>query len=294
MITPGGAISTVGRNGARGFSGDGGPATAAQMWPSDIAVDAAGNLYIADSMNNRIRKVTTDGVVNTVAGSGGTGTGSVSPEPSPGVIGDGGPATAARLNIPTGVAVDMAGNLLISDLGNNRVRIVVPNGTIRTAAGNGTGGFTGDDGPATLAQMSNPNGVAVDSAGNVYIADSLNARVRKVTPDGVIRTIAGMGIIPGFGSSHLVVPDGYLLGPQAVAVDEQGNVFIADGSVVRKVTPDGTTRIVAGNLSGFSGDGEGGLATATPIAALGIADGVGNLFIADHLKNRVRKVTPAE
>jgi sugar lactone lactonase YvrE len=188
-VTPQGIISTVagygsGTYGSHGFSGDGGPATAAELnFPYGVAVDALGNLFIADTENSRIREVTPEGVISTVAGGGY-------------YLGDGGPATAAELNSPMGIAVDALGDLFIGDTFNNRIREVTPQGTISTVAGNGTygsGGFSGDGGPATAAQLSGPSGVAVDALGNLFIADSTNNRIRQVTPQGIISTVAGGG-----------------------------------------------------------------------------------------------------
>jgi uncharacterized protein (TIGR03437 family) len=172
-----GVITTVAGDGTWGYSGDNGPATSAQLsgaW--GVAVDSAGNLYIADRMNNRIRKVS-NGVITTVAGNG-----------TPGFSGDNGPASNAQLNGPYGVAVDSAGNLYIADTLNFRVR-KVSNGVITTVAGSGLtspagGGFGGDYGPATSARLNNPSGVAVDSAGNLYIADTGNDRIRVLIPSG--------------------------------------------------------------------------------------------------------------
>ncbi len=163
--------------------GDGGLATAAQLRdPSGVAVDSAGNLYIADSVNNRIRKVSTSGLITTVAG---TGIG--------GFSGDGGPATAAQLSAPRGVAVDSAGNLYIADSENFRIRKVRSSGIITTVAGNGTSGYSGDGGAATAAQLNQPSGVVRDSAGNLFIVDSGNHSIRKMSPDGTITTMAGSG-----------------------------------------------------------------------------------------------------
>jgi hypothetical protein len=175
-----GVITTVAGNGTPGFSGDNGPATSAQLHdPARVAVDSAGNLYIADNNNYRIRKVS-NGAITTVAGNG-----------TRGFSGDNIPATSAQFHDPFGVAVDSAGNLYIADSGNNRIRKVA-NGIITTVAGNGTPGFSGDNGPATSAQLNGPAGVAVDSAGNLYIADGGNNRIRKVS-NGVITTVAGNG-----------------------------------------------------------------------------------------------------
>ena len=164
-----GILTLVAGNGTTGFSGDNGPAASAQLYfPGAVAVDSAGNLYIADTGNNRIRKVS-NGVITTVAGNG-----------TRGFSGDNGPAASAQLNEPEGIAVDSAGRLYIADFGNNRIR-KVSNGVITTVAGNGTQGFSGDNGPATGAQLSDPYGIAVDSAGNVYIADQANNRIRVLT-----------------------------------------------------------------------------------------------------------------
>jgi sugar lactone lactonase YvrE len=167
----GGVIVTVAGTGTPGFSGDGGPAVNAQLYaPSGIAVDSAGDLYIADTYNGVVREVT-NGVIATVAGNG-----------TPGFAGDNGPATGAELNNPYGVALDSAGNLYIADTGNQRIRKVTSSGTIATVAGNGTAGFSGDSGAAIAAQLNNPYGLAVDSAGKVYISDFDNNRVRVLTP----------------------------------------------------------------------------------------------------------------
>ena len=276
-------ISTVAGNGIQGFSGDGGPATAANLnFPVGVAVDAGGNLFIADDQNHRMRKVTPGGVISTVAGNGIAGFG-----------GDGGPATAASLSFPFGVAVDAGGNLFIGDLGNQRIRKVTPGGVISTVAGNGTFGFSGDGGPATAASLATPSGVAVDAGGNLFIAEQGNHRIRKVTPGGVISTVAGNGIA-GFGGDGGPATAANLNFPAGVAVDAGGNLIIADDGNhrIRKVTPGGVISTVAGNgIAGFGGDG--GPATAANLNfPAGVAlDAGGNLFIADNVNLRVRKVT---
>src|SRR5437773_1742222 len=244
-VTPGGTISTYAGSGNFGFSGDGGPATAAELnFPRDVALDPAGNLYIADHDNGRIRKVTSGGTISTYAGSG-----------SRGLSGDGGPATAAQLYSPHGVALDTAGNLYIAD--SNRIRKVTPGGTISTYAGTGTGPFSGDGGPATAAQLSSPAGVALDLTGNLYIADDGNCRIRKVTPGGTISTYAGGGGgTPGFLGDGGPATAAYLNNPVGVTLDPAGNLYIADlgNARVRKVTPGGTISTYAGSGSfGFSG-----------------------------------------
>ena len=191
-VAPDGTITTVAGNGTQGFCGDGGPAIQACLHgPEAPAVDAAGNLYIADASNNRVRRVEPDGTITTIAGGNGiadNGIGSF--------CGDGGPATQACLNAPEALAVDAAGNLYIADNWNNRVRRVAPDGTITTVAGNGTQGFCSDGGPATracLSSLTSPLALAVDAAGNLYIGDAGNNRVRRVAPDGTITTVAGNG-----------------------------------------------------------------------------------------------------
>ena len=255
-------------NGTQGFSGDDGPATSAQLnAPSGVAVDPAGNLYIADYGDNRIRKVS-NGVITTVAGNGTSGN-----------IGDNGPATGAQLNYPTGVAVDSAGNLYIADQYNHRIR-KVSNGVITTVAGSGTAGFSGDNGPATSAQLYYPAGVAVDAAGNLYIADTWNSRVRKVS-NGVITTVAGSGT-EGFSGDNGPNTSAQLAGPGGVAADSAGNLYIADTSNyrIRKVS-NGVITTAAGGGSG----GDNGPATSAQLNyPAGVAvDSAGNLYIADDV-----------
>jgi hypothetical protein len=220
----------VAGNGSFGFAGDGGPATGASLsTPTGVATDAAGNLFIADNYNYRIRKVAVGtGVITTVAGNG-----------SFGYAGDGGPATSASLASPSGVAVDAAGNLFIADLGNNRIRMVTAGtGIITTVAGNGNPGFAGDGAAATGASLNYPSGVAVDAAGNLYIADQGNNRIRMVTAGtGVITTVAGNGV-QGFGGDGGPATSASLYGPIGTATDPAGNMFIADqlNERIRKVT----------------------------------------------------------
>jgi sugar lactone lactonase YvrE len=211
-----GIITTVAGNGDGNFFGDGGPATNASLsMPGFVTVDPAGNLYIADSANNRIRKVDTNGIITSVAGNG-----------SQGFSGDGGPATAATLVDPHGVALDSFGNLYIVDSENSRVRKVDTNGIINTVAGNGTWSYSGDGGPATNASLARPFGAAVDMAGNLYIADHINNRIRKVDTNGIITTVAGNGTL-GLPVNGCVATNTSLAFPISVAVDAVGNLYIA-------------------------------------------------------------------
>ena len=282
-VTPDGVISTVAGNGTIGFNGDEGPATSAQLFgPYGVAVDTAGDLFIADAANERVRKVTPDGVISTVAGNG-----------TSGYSGDGNSATSAQLNTPHAVAVDTAGNLFIADYGNNCIRKVTPNGVISTVAGNGSLGYSGDGGPATSAQLFDPDGVVVDAAGNIFIADKGNSCVRKVTPDGLINTVAGNGT-SGYSGDGGPATSAQLIDPSGVVVDTAGNLFIADfgNNSVRKVTPDGVIRTVAGNGSpGYGGDG--GPATSAQLnGPYGVAvDMWDNLIISDNANSRIRMVT---
>jgi trimeric autotransporter adhesin len=239
-VTPAGIISTVAGNGTRGFSGDGGPATAAEIGdPVAVAVDALGNLFIGDD-TNYVRKVTLDGIITTVAGNG-----------LPGYSGDGGPATAAEIYGPFGIALDPSGNLFIADSSNHRIRKVTPDGTISTVAGNGTAGFSGDGGPATAAAISG-DGVAVGPAGELYLSDTTNQRIRKVTPDGTISTIAGNGIagFSGDGGPPLAAELNY---PQGICINAAGDIFVADASSSRihriSTTPPTTGGVPGGGTS---------------------------------------------
>jgi sugar lactone lactonase YvrE len=279
-----GSMNTVAGNGTRGFNGDGGPATSAELYsPYGVAIDASGNLFIADVGNARIRKVTQAGIISTIAGYGAYG-----------FSGDGGLATSAALDYPMSVAVSPSGNLFIADAANNRIRKVTTDGVINTLAGNGSSGIGGDGGPATSARLNYPTGVAVDSSGNLYVADTLNYRIRKVTSDGMIRTLAGNGSI-GFSGDGGPAASARLNYPTGVAADLFGNLYFADtlNYCIRKVTPAGFINTVAGNgTSGFSGDG--GPATSAELDyPVGVAiDSSGNLFIADSDGHRIRRVTP--
>ncbi len=270
-ITPSGIVSTFAGNGVAGFAGDNGAATAASLnQPSGAAVDSAGNVYIADTVNHRVRKVTAAGIISTVAGTGTAGS-----------SGDGGAATSAQLNSPAGVAIDSAGNLLIADTGNNLVRRVAQ-GVITTIAGNRKAGYAGDGGPAKSAMLSAPYGLAVDAQNNVFIADSGNSAVRKVTSAGVITTIAGNGKAGNSGDG--VLASGVSLGdPNSVAVDVAGNVFFADDAtgLIQEISTDGMLHTIGGGAA--APGAEGGTAANTLLDfPIGLArDAQGNLLFSD-------------
>lgn len=326
-------ITTIAGNGNGGFSGDGGPATRAQLYlPRGVAVDGKGNVYISDYRNRRVRKVSPNGTITTFAGGvigdqlwtgggphglavdaegnvyialefhevlkvapGGTittiaGTRVVCIDPLDKCLGDGGPATSASLIDPEGVAVDRQGNIYLAESAIHRVRKVSAGGTITTIAGTGKGGFSGDGGPATRAQLRNPYGIAVDGKGNVYISDSGNHRVRKVSRGGKITTFAGTGKF-GFSGDGGPATSARLSSPRGLAVDGKGDVYISGSALVRKVSPAGTISTIAGGRT-TPGLGDGGPATSAGLTSPdGVAvDGKGNVYIADVGSNRVRKV----
>jgi DNA-binding beta-propeller fold protein YncE len=281
-------ISTFAGTGVKGFSGDGGPASAAQLAdPNGIARGPDGALYICDTMNHRIRKVTRDGRIITVAGSGDKGFG-----------GDGGPALAAKLNEPYEVRFDRAGNVCWVERLNHCIRkLDVKTGLISTLAGTGTAGFSGDEGPATKAQLSQPHSLSFDRAGNLYIADVSNHRVRKVdAASGVITTLVGTG-------KREPTPDGARLGTQTPVSGPRALDFGADGTlwlalregnaVLRLDLARSTIHHVAGTgQKGFTGDG-GPAKTATLNGPKGVAVGPkGDVFVVDTENQAIRVINP--
>ncbi len=241
-LDPKGVLTRVAGNSKPGFSGDGGPATSAALGnPSSVAVDRAGNLYVADPRYRRIRKVSASGIIATIAGNG-------SPDAGGPLSSAAGPATDAHISVPSGVAVDGAGNLYIADPALNTIRKVSASGMITTIAGQWLLGFSGDGGPATEAKLSGPTGVSVDADGNLFIADRNNHRIRKVSPNGIISTVAGGG-----ANFSVLGDDGPAIGaslasPFSVAVDGAGNLYIADSghNRIRKVSTNGIITTVAG------------------------------------------------
>ena len=278
-----GTITTFAGTGEEGYSGDGGPAVQALLnGPFGVAVDGAGNLYIADTFNHRIRRVDIAGTITTFAGTG-----------EEGDSGDGGPAVQTLLNNPFGVAVDGAGNLYIADRDNHRILRVDIAGTITTFAGTGDRGYSGDGGPAVQALLNEPFGVAVDGAGNLYIADSLNNRIRRVDASGTITTFAGTGDW-GYSGGGGPAVQALLSRPRGVAVDGAGNLYIADSDnhSIRRVDIAGTITTIAGTGNrGYSGDGGPAVVARLSFPTGMAVDRAGDLYIADSDNHSIRVLT---
>ena len=288
QIDTAGEISTIAGTGEDGEEGDGGPATEAQLcYPAGVATDAMGNVYVADSWNHRIRKIDTDGVITTVAGTGAPYSG-----------GDGGPATEAQLAFPVAVAVEGGGNLYVAEGRSHRIRRIDTDGTITTFAGRGVPGYAGDGGLAPRARLGYPAGIAIDPAGTVYIADSWNHRIRKVNSSGVISTVAGTGD-RGDGGDGGPATQAQLAYPVAVAADTSGNLYVVSfvpdraNHRVRKIDAGGTISAFAGaGTPGYGGDSDPASAAQLAYPLGVVADSDGNVYIADSLNARVRVVRP--
>ena len=288
-------IVTVAGNGSIGYSGDNGAATSAKISNCyGFDVDGTGDIYFADTFNNRVRKVTmSTGIITTIAGTGFRGNAGYSGSYS----GDNGAATSAELNYPYGVAVDGSFNVYIADFGNQRIRkVTVSTGIITTIAGTGTPAYSGDNGAATSAQLRYPADVAVDGSFNVYIADTGNKCIRKITTStGMISTIAGTGRL-GYSGDNGAATSAQLSYPYGVTVDASGNVYIADtlNQRVRKITVSTSIIItIAGTVDGGGYNGDNRAATRAQLYFPSdiAVDGMGNVYIADSANNRIRKVT---
>ncbi|GAL84278.1 endoglucanase-like protein [Sporocytophaga myxococcoides] len=246
---------------------------------SGLAKDAAGNIYVVDYYNHKIRKITPAGIVTTLAGSGSLGSAD-------------GMGIAASFNFPTGIVLDAAGNIYITDSGNHKIRKITPGGVVSTFAGSGDWRPLGDDGLGTSASFDNPKGITIDASGNLYVADMMNRKIRKITPAGMVTTLAGntklMGSTDGQGATVSFSE------PQGIAVDASGNVFMTDASIhkVRKITPTGVVSTFAGSGNMGSADGAGTSASFNNPRNITI-DASGNLYIADLGNNKIRKITPS-
>lgn len=282
-VWPDGTITTVAGTGTAGFSGDDGPATRAELdLPHGVAFTADGTLLIADALNNRVRAVSPQGTITTVAGSGVLG-----------FTGDGGPATEAGLAAPHAVTTMPGGGYLIADTDDQRIRLVTKDGTITTVAGSGVRGFAGDDGPARSAELDRPFAAVPTADDGLLVADTGNQRVRKVSADGTITTVAGDGV-RGFGGDGGPATRAALDSPHNLAVLPDGGFLIADAgnNRVRRVWPDGTITTVAGTgAAGFAGDaGPAASAELDQPKALAVLPDYQGYLVADALNSRIRLV----
>ncbi|WP_407426204.1 DUF6443 domain-containing protein, partial [Arcticibacter sp.] len=274
VYSGGQSTSTLAGSGNAGFAN--GTGTGASFYnPLNSAVDASGNVYVADAGNHSIRKVTPSGVVSTFAGAGYAGFAN-------------GTGTAAVFRHPSFIAVDASGNLYVSDQQNHRIRKITPGGVVSTFAGSGSIGSA--NGTGTAASFQYPMGLAFDASGNLYVADAFNHRIRKITPAGVVSTFAGTGVIGSANGAALSSTFNY---PMGLAFDAGGNLNIADRSnfLIRKISPAGIVSTLAGNGTRGFADGAGAQAMFDPPNNL-VVDGSGNVYVADQNNNRIRKITP--
>jgi hypothetical protein len=282
-ITSGGVVTTLAGSAGVTGSADGTGTAALFSLPSDVAVDGSGNVYVADTNNSTIRKVTSTGVVTTLAGTSGV----------KGYLD--GIGTAAQFDTPSGLSVDSSGNVYVGDTNNNTIRLINSAGVVTTLAGSPNGiGYA--DGMGTAVRFNLPHRPAWDSAGgNLYVADTGNNVIRKVTPAGVVTTLAGTWFAGSKGDSDGIGTAARFNEPQGVAVDSSGNIYVGDtfNGTVRKIAPDGTVTTLAGSIAGFGGDSDGKGSAALFYLPLGVAaDSSSNVYVADAYNSTVRKITP--
>ena len=285
MVTSTGIITTFAGTGTFGSAGDGGAATSAQLYyPYEVWLGTSSIVYIADYFNNKIRMVTSTGIITTLAGTGTAGS-----------SGDGGAATSAQLYHPSGVSVSASGNMYIADYDNNKIRMVTSAGIITTFVGTGTFGSSGDGGAATSAQLYHPSGVSVSASGVVYIADTYNHKIRTVTTAGIITSFTGTGTLGSTGDGGAAT-SAQLYYPFGVSVDISGNVYIADtyNNKTRMVTSTGIITTFAGTGTPQGSGGDGGAATSAQLYhPVGVSVGIsGIVYIADYFNNKIRVVAP--
>jgi len=274
-ISPAGVVTTLAGSGARG-SADGIGIAASFYGPVGVATDASGNVYVADTFNNLIRKVSPAGVVSTLAGSGSPGSAN-------------GMATAASFYHPFGVATDASGNLYVADCNNNLIRKISPLGAVTTLAGSGA--YISTDGTGTAASFYGPVGVATDALGNVYVADYNGLVIRKISTTGVVTTLAGSGA-PGSANGNGRAASFFC--PSGVATDASGNIYVADNNnnLIRKISPSGVVTTLAGSGAAGSANGIGIAASFNQPGSVS-TDASGNVYVADANNNQIRKITPA-
>lgn len=274
-------VNTAAGNGEPGFSGDDDAAIAAQLYfPYGLGIDNSANLYIGEYYNYRVRKVSSSGLISTIAGTG-----------NQGYSNDGSLATTADISLPSAVAVDAGGNVYFADYGNARIRKIATNGTVTTIAGTGTVGYSGDGGPATSANINTPSGLAIDAIGNIYFTDRSSNVIRKIDTSGVISTIAGTGA-SGFGGDLGTATSATLSMPHGIAIGPGNKIYFADMANNRiRMISNGTITTVAGDGTAAFG-GDGGAATSAQInLPHGVAvDTTGNIYISDYGNNAIRKV----
>ncbi|WP_206002760.1 NHL repeat-containing protein [Paraburkholderia polaris] len=275
MITPAGVVSTLAGSSTPGTANGTGTAASFDM-PSGVAVDASGNVYVADTYGNKIRKITPAGVVSTLAGSGTVGSAD-------------GTGTAASFDEPYGVAVDASGNVYVADTYGNKIRKVTPAGVVSTVAGSGTAGSA--NGTGTAASFNKPFDVAVDASGNLYVADGDNNEIRMITQAGVVSTLAGSGTA---GSANGTGTAASFNQPFGVAVDASGNVYVGDASSneIRMITPAGVVSTLAGSGTAGSANGTGTAASFNSPTHVAV-DAGGNVYVGDWANSEIRKISPA-